>query len=77
MTLSPQHDILNQEIESWQGFGEILRSDDRKLFQQMLNECYQLTEAINSKGELFSTESLLMALVFLQQKMINGLIRNN
>jgi hypothetical protein len=77
MILFPNKDILTQEIQSWQGFAEILRSEDRKLFSQMLNDCYQLNEAINTKGEYFSTESLLMGLVFVQQKIINWLINNN
>lgn len=77
MILFPNKDILTQEIQSWQGFAEILRSEDRKLFSQMLNDCYQLNEAINSKGEYFSTESLLMGLVFVQHKIINWLINHN
>jgi len=77
MTLASENNILIQEIQSWQGFGEILRKEDRKLFQQMLTECHQLSEAIIAKGELYSTESLLMGLVFLQQKMINQLLQNN
>jgi hypothetical protein len=77
MILFPNKDILTQEIQSWQGFAETLRSEDRKLFSQMLNDCYQLNEAINSKGEYFSTESLLMGLIFVQHKIINWLINNN
>ena len=77
MILFPNKDILTQEIQSWQGFAETLRSEDRKLFLQMLNDCYQLNEAINTKGEYFSTESLLMGLVFVQHKIINWLINNN
>jgi hypothetical protein len=77
MILFPNKDILTQEIQSWQGFAETLRSEDRKLFSQMLNDCYQLNEAINTKGEYFSTESLLMGLVFVQHKIINWLINNN
>ena len=77
MILFPNKDILTQEIQSWQGFAETLRSEDRKLFSQMLNDCYQLNEAINTKGEYFSTESLLMGLIFVQHKIINWLINNN
>jgi hypothetical protein len=77
MILFPNKDILTQEIQSWQGFAETLRSEDRKLFSQMLNDCYQLNYAINTKGEYFSTESLLMGLVFVQHKIINWLINNN
>jgi len=77
MTILPKvlpNDILASEIESWKGFSEIMRSHDRKLFLQMLDECYQFSSAINSKGELFSTESMLMRIVFAQQKIINELV---
>jgi hypothetical protein len=39
-----------------------------------LDECYQYINSINSKGEYFSTESVLMSLVFVQHKIINWLI---
>ena len=70
-------DILVQEIETWKGFADTLRGDDRNLFLQMLEQCYLYERAINSKGEYYSAESLLMALVFLQHKMISILINNN
>jgi hypothetical protein len=74
MTLFPNEDILSQEIESWKGFTDCLREEDRVLFLQMLDECYQYINSINSKGEYFSTESVLMSLVFVQHKIINWLI---
>jgi hypothetical protein len=72
-------DILDKEIESWNNhFGYALREENRILFNQMLSECLtgeQYTKAANSKGENYSTESLLfMALIFQQQKMISQLI---
>jgi hypothetical protein len=42
----------------------------------MLNECLEneeYAEAFKSKGSQFSAESLFMAVVFQQQKMISGL----
>ena len=77
MTLFPNEDVLTQEIESWRGFADALREEDRVLFLRMLNECYQYTSSINSKGEYFSTESLLMSLVFVQHKIIDWLINRN
>ncbi len=77
MTLFPNEDMLTQEIESWRGFADALREEDRTLFLSMLNECYQYTNSINSKGEYYSTESLLMCLVFVQHKIINWLINRN
>ena len=44
----------------------------------MLSECLQADEqylnAVNSKGENYSNESLFMALIFQQQNMISQLI---
>jgi len=74
MILFANEDILAQELESWRGFADALREEDRTLFLRMLDECYQFIDSINSKGEYFSTESLLMSLVFVQHKIINWLI---
>ena len=74
MGLFPEEDILTREIESWRGFADSLRAEDRELFKRMLNDCYRYCEAVNAKGEPFPAESLLMALVFSQHKMISWLI---
>ena len=39
----------------------------------MLNDCYKYATAINTKGEPFPTEPLIMALLLSQHKMIEGL----
>jgi hypothetical protein len=70
-------DILQKEIESWnEHFGYALREENRILFNKMLSECQadEYDKAVNSKGENYSTESLFMALIFQQQKMISQLI---
>ena len=75
MSLFPQNDILTKEIESWSGFADSLQTEeDRNLFKKMLNECYKYSIAINTKGEPFPAESLLMALLLSQQKMIDWLM---
>jgi hypothetical protein len=66
-----------QEIESWSNFDYALREEDNILLKKMLNECQKEEEyakAFNSKGEYNSAESLLMALIFQQQKIISKLI---
>lgn len=40
----------------------------------MLNDCYRYSKAVNAKGEPFPAESLLMAVIFSQHKMISWLI---
>jgi hypothetical protein len=76
LALFPNEDILTQEIQSWTGFADALREEDRELFLRMLEQSYQYADSINSKGEYYSTESLLMSLVFLQHKIIKWLINN-
>ena len=68
--------ILQKVIESWKSFEYSLREDDRILFNKMLNECQkeEYAKAFNDKGEYNSAESLFMALIFEQQKMISNLI---
>jgi hypothetical protein len=71
------NNILPKEIESWSKFEYALREDDRILFNKMLNECQKeedYSKAFNAKGEYNSAESLFMALIFQQQKMISTLI---
>lgn len=76
LALFPNEDILTKEIQAWSGFADALREEDRILFLRMLEQCYQYIDSINSKGEYYSTESLLISLVFVQHKIINWLINN-
>jgi hypothetical protein len=74
MSLFPTEDILTKEIESWSSFAASLNSEEyREIFNKMLSECYKYVNAINTKGEPFPTDSLLMSLLLSQQKMIDWL----
>jgi len=77
MSLFPNEDILTKEIESWKGFEYALREENRILFSKMLSECRKYKDCVraaSSKGESYSAESLFMALILQQQKMISQLI---
>lgn len=76
LTFFPNEDILTREIQGWSGFADALREEDRVLFLRMLKQCYQYIDSINSKGEYYSTESLLISLIFVQHKIIDWLINN-
>jgi hypothetical protein len=70
--------ILTKEIESWKGFEYALRQPNATLFNKMLTECLENEEyaaAFKTKGPQNSVESLFMALIFQQQKMISKLIK--
>lgn len=74
MSLFPDEDILTREIESWKGFEEsLLTEQDRMLYMTMLNDCYKYAKAINAKGKPFPTESLIIAILFSQHRLIEWL----
>jgi hypothetical protein len=69
---------IAKEVESWKGFEYALRKPNATLFNKMLTECLENEEeyasAFKTKGPQYSAESLFIALIFQQQKMINELI---
>jgi hypothetical protein len=70
--------LLTKEIESWKGFEYALRKSNAALFNKMLKECLENEEyasASRTKGPPYSAESLFMALILQQQKMISELIK--
>jgi hypothetical protein len=75
---SPEDNILTKEIESWKGFEYALRKQYAEPFNKMLKECLENEEyaaASKIQGPQCSKESLFMALIFQQQKMISKLMK--
>jgi hypothetical protein len=66
--------ILENEIESWNSFGNILRNENRIIFRQMLEDIKAYSETAKAKGKNFSFESMCMGLILQHQKMINELL---
>jgi hypothetical protein len=78
MDVHPDDNILANEIQSWKGFEYALRQPNATLFNKMLTECLENEEyaaAFKTKGSQDSAESLLITLIFQQQKMISKLIQ--
>jgi hypothetical protein len=78
MNVVADYDILAREIESWKGFEYALRQPNATLFNKMLTECLENEEyaaAFKSKGPRDSSESLFMALICQQQKLISKIIK--
>jgi hypothetical protein len=78
MNVIPEDDILTNVIQSWKGFEYALRQPNASLFNKMLTECLENEEyaaAFKTKGSQDSAESLLITLMFQQQKMISKLIQ--
>ena len=66
MVHSPNKNILNEEIKSWERFEYALREENRLLFTKMQTEN---ASAASSKDEYCPTESLFMSsYVFLRRQ---------
>ena len=76
LTITHTYDdkILENKIESWNSFGNILRNENRIIFRQMLEDIKAYSETAKAKGTDFSFESMCMGLILQQQKMINELL---
>lgn len=59
---------IMEEVESWRGFGDALRGEDRELFEEMLRSAYEFIPAMHAKDSPFATEALLMGLIFAQHR---------
>ena len=68
MSLSDRE--IMEELESWKGFGDALKAEDRELFTEMLRECYEYVPSMHAKDTPFSAEALLMSILFAQHKRI-------
>jgi hypothetical protein len=74
---SPKDNILAKEIKSWKDFEYALCQQYAEPFNKMLKECLENEEyaAASDQGPQRSSESLFMALIFQQQKMISKLMK--
>lgn len=64
-----------KEIESWRPFGEALRTEDRELYRQMMQQCCEYLPSMEVRAEPFPNEALFMGLIFLQHRIIEQLTR--
>lgn len=59
-----------EEIESWRRFSDVLRADDRDLFNEMMRLCYQYVPAMEARDSPTPSEPLFMSLLLMQHKTI-------
>jgi hypothetical protein len=76
MSLFPDEDVLTKEIETWRGFIDKLPAEeDKVVLTKLLDSCHKYSVAMNvhSQTHAFPSESLIMALLLTQHKLINQL----
>ena len=67
--------LLEEEIESWQGFAWAIRKEDREVWDKMIQEVKEgFDDAVQGSGKPFTTEPFFMALLLAQQKIIKSLL---
>ena len=67
---------LKEELDSWRAFMHSLREEDRHTYKEMIAKILSgYSEAIENSARGYTTESLLVSLILLQQKKINWLSR--
>jgi len=66
---------IMEELESWKGFGDALKAEDRELFTEMLRQCYEYIPSMHAKASPFSAEAVLMSILFVQHKRIARLAK--
>jgi len=73
-----EENLLAKEVESWKNFEYALKKQNAIPFNKMLTECLENEEyafATKARGSKYSAESLFIALIFQQQRMIGELIK--
>jgi hypothetical protein len=65
---------LEEEIESWKGFGWALRKEDRELWEAMIKDLREnFGDAVEKSGKNLTTDPFFMALLLAQQRIIKQL----
>lgn len=59
---------LDAEIQSWNGFLKVLRSDDREAFEQILDACRGYASAGSNATRPVLFEAMAMSIMLFQQK---------
>ncbi len=73
MSLSDKE--IMEELESWRGFGDALKAEDRELFTERVRQCHEYVPSMHAKASPFSAEALLMSILFMQHKRIVRIAR--
>ncbi len=63
--------MLEREIEKWQGFYRTLRSDERRVFKEMMNECRCHASEAGAAVRPIVSEAMFMSILLSHQKTLS------
>ena len=64
--------LLRQELNSWKGFVEALKNEDKEIAHEMMERCMKYVEAIEQSGKEYLTEPFFLSILLDQQKKIRA-----
>jgi hypothetical protein len=64
--------LLRQELNSWIGFIDALRGDDRAVAHEMMERCTRYVEAIEQSGKFYLTEPFFLSILLDQARQIRA-----
>ena len=65
--------VVEEEIRSWRGFADALRSKDRVVFMEMMSMCRRYGVEIEAADRPVTSEAMFMTILMVQHKMIKWL----
>ncbi len=63
--------VLEREIEKWQGFYRALRGDDKRAFEELMNECRCHASEAGAAVRPIVSEAMFMSILLSHQKTIS------
>jgi hypothetical protein len=66
---------VEAELESWSGFADALRAEDRELFREMIDVCRRYAVEIEAAERPVTAEAVFMTVLLVQHKTIRWLQR--
>jgi len=63
--------VLEREIEKWQGFARALRGDDKRAFEELMNECRCHASEAGAAVSPIISEAMFMSIFLSHQKTLS------
>ena len=65
--------LLEEELKRWKKFRDVLRIDERPVFDDMMDECRRRASATGAAALPSKTEGMFLSLLFLHHKSLKEL----
>jgi len=65
---------LEAELQAWKAFGEALREDDRKAFEELTDTCRRYASAAGAAARPVIFEGMLMSMLLSHQKTLREIL---